>query len=58
MPISITGLDGPGRPEPAVAPLVELGSALHVLGNFCGPLSAGRHAVDLIAADLAQAFAR
>jgi hypothetical protein len=33
MPTVITGLDeaGPGRPEPVVSPLIEFGSALHVL---------------------------
>ena len=35
---------------------VEYADTMHAFLNFCGVLSAGRHAVELIAADLARAF--
>jgi acetyl esterase len=35
---------------------VEYASTMHAFLNFCGVLSAGRHAVDLVAADLRQAL--
>ncbi|HEU5420493.1 MAG TPA: alpha/beta hydrolase [Streptosporangiaceae bacterium] len=36
---------------------VEYAGTMHAFLNFCGVLSAGRHAVELIAADLRQALA-
>jgi len=36
---------------------VEYAGTMHAFLNFCGVLSAGRHAIGLIAADLARAFA-
>jgi acetyl esterase len=35
---------------------VEYADTMHAFLNFCGVLSAGRHAVELIAADLRQTF--
>lgn len=35
---------------------VEYADTMHAFLNFCGVLSAGRHAIKLIAADLARAF--
>ncbi|MDP4511770.1 alpha/beta hydrolase [Nonomuraea turcica] len=36
---------------------LEFAKTMHAFLNFCGVLSAGRHAIELIAADLRQAFA-
>ena len=36
---------------------VEYAGTMHAFLNFCGVLSAGRHAVELIAAELTAAFA-
>ncbi|WP_329254169.1 hypothetical protein OG417_11950 [Actinoallomurus sp. NBC_01490] len=69
MPTVITGLAGagPARPVPVGSALAEFGSALHVLRdpghhgaflNLCGVLSAGNHALDLIATELREAFGR
>lgn len=35
---------------------VEYAGTMHAFLDFCGVLSAGRHAIELIATDLAQAF--
>ena len=35
---------------------VEYAGTMHAILNFCADLSAGRHAVELIAADLRKAF--
>ncbi|MDP4511031.1 alpha/beta hydrolase [Nonomuraea turcica] len=37
---------------------MEFAGTMHAFMNFCGVLSAGRHAVELIAADLTQAFSK
>jgi acetyl esterase len=36
---------------------VEYGATMHAFLNFCGVLSAGDHAIELIAAKLAARFA-
>ena len=45
------------RADGTKAEHVEYADTMHAFMNFCGILSAGRHAVDLIAADLRDALA-